>query len=78
MTPGPPEPNAAPEPPPDALEVVLRKVRPLAPPFHRHIVRRKLIGTTCRAGERVVVYEVVSTVPDGAVRVTENTLLRFR
>ena len=62
---------------PDAFEVTLRKFRPLAPPFHRHIVRAKLVGATCRAGDRVVVYDVISTVPDGEVRVTDSTLLRF-
>ncbi len=78
---------------PEAREVVLRKFRPLAPPFHRHIVlceaalrcegrvlRRKLIGARVRAGDRVVVYEVAATVPDGDVSLakkTEKTLLRF-
>ncbi len=62
---------------PAAREVVLRKIRPLAPPFHRHIARSKLLGSTCRAGERVVVYEVVSTDPAGVVEVTGETVLRF-
>ena len=64
--------------PPEALEVTLRKARPLAPPFHRHIVRGKLLGATCRVGDRVVVYDVVATEPEGLVRVTEKTVLRFR
>ncbi|HPD17428.1 MAG TPA: hypothetical protein PLE19_21020 [Planctomycetota bacterium] len=63
--------------PPEAQEVVLRKLRPLAPPFHRHIARSKLLGQTCRVGDRVVVYEVVATVPGGDVRVTPETILRF-
>lgn len=63
--------------PPEALEVVFRKLRPLAPPFHRHIARSKLLGQTCRVGDRVVVYEVAATVPEGTVRVTEGTVLRF-
>jgi hypothetical protein len=62
---------------PAAREVVLRKMRPLAPPFHRHIVRSKLVGGTCQAGDRVVVYEVVSTEPEGVVAVTGETVLRF-
>ena len=63
--------------PPDAREVRLRKVRPLAPPFHRHIARSKLVGRTCRTGDRVVVYEVAATDPPGEVRVTETTVLHF-
>ncbi|MBM4033319.1 MAG: hypothetical protein FJ291_16270 [Planctomycetes bacterium] len=62
---------------PDAREVTLRNTRPLAPPFHRHIARGKLIGQECRVGDRVVVYEVTATVPEGSVRVTESTVLRF-
>ena len=62
---------------PKALEITLRKLRPLAPPFHRHIVRAKLRGTVCREGERYVIYEVIATVPDGPVLVTDDTLLRF-
>ena len=37
----------------------------------------KLVGATCRAGDRIVVYDIVSTVPEGDVRVTDKTLLRF-
>ncbi len=62
---------------PEAEEVTLRKRRPLAPPFHRHIARAKLLGGTCRVGQQVVVYEVAATVPEGEVRVTERTTLRF-
>ena len=62
---------------PEAREIVLRKFRPLAPPFHRHIVKSKLRGKICQAGQRVVVYDIVATVPDGEVRVTETTVFRF-
>jgi len=62
---------------PAALEVVLRKVRPLAPPFHQHIARGKLLGRPCRVGDRVVVYEVMRTVPEGVVEVTAHTVIRF-
>ncbi len=60
-----------------ANEITLRLTRPLAPPFHRHIVRSKLIGKTCRIGDKVVTYEIVATEPDGEVAVTSSTLLRF-
>ncbi len=62
---------------PFAREVRLRKTKPLAPPFHQHIARSKLIGSTCQRGEKVVVYEILDTVPEGPVRVTEDTILRF-
>jgi hypothetical protein len=57
--------------------VVLRKLKPMAPPFHRHIARSKLMGTVCRVGDQVVVYEISRTDPAGAVSVTEQTVLRF-
>jgi hypothetical protein len=62
---------------PPARELVLRKTKPMAPPFHRHIARSKLVGTICRAGDQVVVYQITSTVPEGTVLVTEETILRF-
>jgi hypothetical protein len=62
---------------PEAREVRLRKVRPMAPPFHRHIARARLLGGTCRVGQRVIVYEVTATDPEGEVRVTDRTVLVF-
>lgn len=62
---------------PEAVEVRLRKFNALAPPFHRHIARSRLVGRSCRAGDRVVVYEVCSTDPPGEVSVTERTVLLF-
>jgi len=63
--------------PPEAREVLLRKTNPLAPPFHRHIVRGRLVGQCCRVGDRLAAHEVVRTDPPGEVRVTERTLLSF-
>lgn len=62
---------------PEAREVRLRRFRPAAPPFHRHIARAKLVGSVCRTGDRVVVYDVAGTDPGGPVRVTDRTVLRF-
>lgn len=62
---------------PDARAVTLRNSRPLAPPFHRHIAKAKLLDRTCSVGDRVVVYDVVATEPDGVVRVTRATQLQF-
>jgi len=63
---------------PEACTVILSKLRPLAPSFHEHIARSKLRGSICRPGDRVVVYEVIQTEPDGPVIVGEKTLIQFR
>lgn len=63
---------------PDAHSVTLRNRKPLAPPFHRHIAKGKLVGRTCRPGDRVVIYEIAATEPDGVVRVTNATRLVFQ
>ena len=63
--------------PPDAREVVLRKLSPLAPPFHRHIAKSRLMGNPCKPGDRVAAHEIVRTDPPGEVRVTEATVLTF-
>jgi hypothetical protein len=62
----------------EALSVTLRNSKPLAPPFHRHIAKARLLDRTCRAGDRVVIYDVVATEPDGEVRVTRATRLQFQ
>jgi hypothetical protein len=61
----------------DAQSVTLRSRRPLAPAFHQHIARGKLIDHTCQAGDRIVIYDVVATEPTGVVRVTRETRLQF-
>ena len=63
---------------PEAIEVTLIKVRPLAPPFHRHIARSQLLGKAWRAGDRIVVYEIAETIPEGTVVVTNNSVLHFK
>lgn len=62
---------------PEARTVVLAKVRVFAPAFHEHIAKSKMRGTVCRAGDRVVVYEVIRTEPDGPVVVSEKTIIQF-
>lgn len=62
---------------PEAEEVTLRKTRPLAPPFHRHIARGRMREGVWRAGDKIIVYEIVETRPEGPVRVTEKTLFHF-
>lgn len=62
---------------PEADSITLRNRKPLAPPFHRHIVRGKLMDKTCQAGDRIIIYDVVATEPDGEVRVTRATRFQF-
>lgn len=62
---------------PEARSVTLSKIRAFAPSFHEHIARSKLRGSICRQGDRVVVYEVVRTEPDGPVLVVDNTVIQF-
>jgi hypothetical protein len=63
---------------PLAEVVVLRKTKRLAPEFHRHIVQGKLQGQEISQGEKVLVYEVQETVPEGRVRVGPSTRLEFK
>lgn len=63
---------------PEAQSVTLRNCKPLAPPFHRHIARARLVDRTCRVGDRIVIYDVVATEPDGMVRVTRATRFQFQ
>lgn len=62
----------------DADSITLRSRKPLAPPFHRHIVKGKLIDQTCQVGDRVVIYDVIATEPAGIVRVTRTTHFQFK
>ncbi len=62
---------------PEAQSVVLRNRKPLAPPFHRHIAKAKLLDRTCQIGDQVVVYDVIATEPEGVVRVTRATQFQF-
>jgi hypothetical protein len=63
---------------PEAQVVVLRKVKRLAPGFHRHILLGKIRGQTIQEGDRILVYKVEETTPPGPVLVTEQTRLEFR
>ena len=62
---------------PEADSITLRNRKPLAPSFHRHIVKGKLMDKTCQAGESVIIYDIVATEPAGEVRVTRATRFQF-
>ncbi len=63
---------------PDARVVVFARAKRFAPAFHQHILRGRIVGQTVRRGDRVLVYEVAETVPEGAVRITRSTHIEFR
>jgi hypothetical protein len=60
-----------------AREISLKKTKAFAPPFHHHIARKKLINGEWQKGDRVIIYEIVNTIPEGNVLVTEETIINF-
>jgi hypothetical protein len=64
-------------PVPAAESVTLRNRKPLAPPFHRHIAKSKLMHQTCRVGDSVLIYDIVATEPAGDVHVNPATQFLF-
>ena len=61
----------------EAELVVLKKAKALAPSFHTHIARSRIVGSSVQVGERYMVFDVVETRPSGRVRVTERTRVEF-
>ena len=62
----------------EAEIIVLKKFKRMAPDFHRHIVKNKIQNQILNKGEKFMVYEVVETVPNQRVRVTDKTLIEFK
>jgi nucleotide-binding universal stress UspA family protein len=62
----------------DAEMIVLKKIKRLAPDFHRHILKSRIMGQSIRKGDHILVYEVEETQPSGTVTVTDRTSLQFR
>ncbi len=60
-----------------AQRVVLRKVNRRAPKFIGHMVRSRLVGHQVEVGERILVFQVAFTVPQGLVEVTDQTVIEF-
>jgi predicted HAD superfamily phosphohydrolase YqeG len=60
-----------------AISITLRSRKPLAPAFHRHIAKSKLMDKDCQIGDRVIIYDIVATDPAGVVRVTRATEFQF-
>jgi len=63
---------------PEAELVVLKKAEPQCLEFHRYLLRVQLSGQKVKVGDRIMVYEVVQTVPNGLVKVTSRTHFEFR
>jgi ABC-type sulfate/molybdate transport systems ATPase subunit len=61
----------------EAESITLHNRKPLAPPFHRHIAKSKLIDRTCQVGDNILIYDIVATEPEGVVRVTRATRFQF-
>ncbi len=61
-----------------ACEVTFRKLKRFAPDFHRHILKNRIQGRVVSVGDRILVYEVVETVPPGPVTITGETVFEFR
>ena len=61
----------------EAQSITLRNRKPLAPPFHRHIAKSKLMDRTCQVGDSIIIYDIIATEPEGIVRVTSSTRFQF-
>ena len=61
----------------EAESITLRNRKPLAPPFHRHIAKSRLMDKTCQVGQSVIIYDIIDTEPAGEVRVTRKTHFQF-
>ena len=62
---------------PEAEEVWLKKKKKITPKFHMHIAFSKLREEPCKAGDEIAGYDVVKTVPEGTVQVTERTAMHY-
>ena len=60
-----------------AESVTLRNRKPLAPPFHKHIAKSKLMNHICRVGDTILIYEIIATEPTGEVHVNQATQFLF-
>ena len=61
----------------DAILITPFNKKPLASPFHQNIVKGKLMNKICQAGDRIIIYDVQATEPEGIVRVTRATQFKF-
>jgi len=69
--------DTANESPAAAVRVVLRNEKKQAPAFHRKMAESKARGTVVQKGDRIMNYAVVSTEPQGPVRITDGTVFEY-
>lgn len=62
---------------PDAKVVFLKQTQFGAPEFNRCAARLRARGCVVSPGDRLIIYKVDATVPDGPVLVTDNTEFIF-
>lgn len=62
---------------PDAKVIFLKQTRAGAPEFNRYAVRLNAQGCVISPGDKLVIYQVDATIPDGPVLVTESTEFVF-
>ena len=62
----------------EANLIIFKKIKKLAPNFHRHILQSKIIGQVVNVGEKILVYEVLEIRPVSPALVTKNTILEFK
>ena len=60
-----------------AESITLRNRKPLAPPFHQHIAKSKMMDKTFQVGDQVLIYDIVATEPDGVVQINSTTQFQF-
>lgn len=60
-----------------AGRVVLRKVNHRAPGFISNMVRSRLVGHQVETGQKILVFQVAFTEPQGLVEVTAATVIEF-
>jgi len=63
---------------PEAQKIVLKKIKKLAPNFHKNIVGSKIVGEIVEKGEIKLVYEIIEVYPSSPAKVTEKTALEFK
>lgn len=61
-----------------AQSVTLKNRKPLAPPFHQHIAKSKMMDKTFQIGDTVLIYDIVATEPDGVVHINRATQFLFK
>lgn len=61
----------------EAESITLRNRKPLAPPFHRHIAKSKLMNQACQVGDTVLIYDIIATEPAGMVHINPATQFLF-